>query len=119
MEAVGSPGRPVDRRVPERLVGKTPRRNLPRAWRMIAIDTNLLVYAHRASSAHHQTALATLQPVIEGTAPWALPWPCVHEFISICTHPGIYRPASRMAEALGFLDSLFGSPRLQLLSESP
>ena len=56
---------------------------------MIAVDTNLLVFAHRGNSAHHEAALAELQPVIEGTSAWALPWPCVHEFISIATHPGI------------------------------
>lgn len=52
-------------------------------------------------------------------APWAVPWPCLHEFIGIATHPGIYKPASKLSEALGFLDSLFASPQLHLLAESP
>jgi toxin-antitoxin system PIN domain toxin len=86
---------------------------------VIAIDTNLLIYAHRGAAPDHQVALDILQPVFEGTSPWALPWPCVHEFISIVTHPGIFKPASTLAEALGFLDSLFASPQLHLLSESP
>jgi hypothetical protein len=46
-------------------------------------------------------------------------WPCIHEVISISTHLAIYRPASNLAEAMGFLDSLFASPQLQLLAESP
>src|SRR5207247_4861204 len=82
---------------------------------MIAIDPNLLVFAHRGNSAHHETALAALQPLVEGTSAWALPWPCVHEFINISTNPGIYKPASKLAEALVFLESLFGSPQLHLL----
>ena len=86
---------------------------------MIAIDTNLLVYAHRGNAPLHQATLAVLQPVFEGTVPWALPWPCVHEFIGISTHPGIYKPASTLSEALGFLERLFGSPQLHLLAESP
>ena len=86
---------------------------------MIAIDTNLLVFAHRGNAPHHQAALAALQPVLEGPSAWALPWPCVHEFISVVTHPRIYKPASTLPEALGFLELLFGSPSLHLLAESP
>ena len=86
---------------------------------MIAIDTNLLIFVHRGNSAQHKTALSALLPVIEGTSAWALPWPCVHEFISISTNPRIYKPASKLAESLIFLESLFGSPQLHLLSESP
>ena len=77
---------------------------------MIAIDTHLLVFAHRGNAPLHEAALAALRPVLEGTSAWALPWPCVHEFISISTHPGIYQPASTLSEALGFLEQLFGSP---------
>lgn len=53
------------------------------------------------------------------SAPWAVPWPCVHEFISVATHPGIYKPASTLSEALGFLDALLASRQLLLLGESP
>ena len=86
---------------------------------MIAVDTNLLVFAHRGDAGLHLEALAALQPVVEGTSAWAIPWPCVHEFIGITTHPRIYRPASTLREALGFLGSLLDSPQLQLLSEGP
>ena len=85
---------------------------------MIAIDTNLLVYAYREDSQFHQVATENLRPIIEGSATWALPWPCVHEFIGIVTHPGIYKPASTLAEAFGFVDSLLASPQLHLLAES-
>ena len=85
---------------------------------MIAIDTNLLVFAHRGNAPCHQATLAVLQPIFEGTAAWALPWPCVHEFISVATNPRIYKPASALPEALGFLEGLFGSPQLHRLSES-
>ena len=86
---------------------------------MIAVDTNLLIFAHRGNAPDHQAALDVLEPLFEGTSAWALPWPCIHEFISIATNPGIYKPASTLSEALGFLDSLFGSPQLHLLAESP
>ena len=84
---------------------------------MIAIDTNLLVYAYRKDSPFHQSAVDALRPVIEGSAPWALPWPCIHEFIGVVTAK-IYKPASPLPQALAFLESMFGSPQLHLLSES-
>lgn len=86
---------------------------------MIAINTNLLVFAHRGDAPNHAAALGALRPLLEGSSPWALPWPCLHEFISISTHPGIYKPASTLPEALGFLEILLGSPQLHLLAESP
>ena len=86
---------------------------------MTGADTNLLIYAHREDSEFHAIAKELVNSLRHRYAPWAVPWPCIHEFIAIATHPGIYRPASTLAEALGFLDSLFASPQLHLLSESP
>ena len=85
---------------------------------MIAADTNLMVYAHREDSEFHAPAKESLESLRAQPAAWAIPWPCVHEFIAIATHPGIYRPASTLAEALGFLEALLASPQLQLLAES-
>lgn len=85
---------------------------------MIALDTNLLVYAHREDSEFHAAAKEQVDSLRHQPAPWAVPWPCVHEFIAIVTHSGIYKPASTLTEALGFLDALFASPQLHLLSES-
>lgn len=86
---------------------------------MIAVDTNLLVFAHRSDASDHQAAFSAVQPLVEGRAPWAVPWPCIHEFIGIATHPAIYKPASTLTEALAFIESVMASPSLQLLSESP
>ena len=62
---------------------------------MIAVDTNILVYSHRRDSEFHPAAAAKVRELAEGRAPWALPWPCLHEFFSIVTHPRIYDPPSR------------------------
>lgn len=86
---------------------------------MIAVDTNLLVYAHREDSPFHLAAKEVVESLRHRPAPWAIPWPCIHEFIGVTTHPGIYRPASTLAEALGFVDALLASPQLHLLAESP
>jgi len=86
---------------------------------MIAVDTNLLVYAYREDSEFHTTATEHLRPVIEGSPPWALPWPCVNEFIGVVTSGKVYKPASPLPNVMAFLESLFGSPQLHLRSESP
>jgi uncharacterized protein len=86
---------------------------------VIAVDTNLLVYAHREDSDFHQAAKGSVESLRHQPAPWAIPWPCIHEFIGIATHPGIYKPASALSDAFGFVDSLLASPNLDLLAESP
>ena len=52
---------------------------------MIAVDTNLLVYAHREDSPWHDAALAKITEFAEGKSPWSIPWPCIHEFLAIVT----------------------------------
>ena len=86
---------------------------------MIAVDTDLLVYAHREDSEFDSAAKESVDSLRHQPAPWAIPWPCIHEFIGIVTHPGIYKPASTLSEAFGFVDSLFAAPQLHLLAESP
>src|SRR5437762_7232089 len=84
---------------------------------MTGADTNLLIYAHREDSEFHAIAKELVNSLRHRSAPWAIPWPCIHEFIAIATHPRIFRPPSTLAEALGFLDALFASPQLNLLAE--
>jgi toxin-antitoxin system PIN domain toxin len=85
---------------------------------LIAVDTNILVYAHREDSPFHAVAIERLTELAEGPATWAIPWPCLHEFLSIVTHPRIYVPPSPLARALEQVDAWLGSPTLALLAES-
>ncbi len=85
---------------------------------MIAVDTNILVYAHRGDSAFHASALQRVRELAEGAAAWAIPWPCVHEFFAIVTHPRIYAPPTPSPKALHQLDVWLESPSLVLLAET-
>lgn len=85
---------------------------------MIAVDTNILVHAHRADSPFHAQADECITGLAEGRTSWAIPWPCIHEFFSIITHPRIYNPPSPIESAIDQLDAWFESPALVLLSES-
>lgn len=85
---------------------------------MIAVDTNVLVYAHREDNPFHPTASERLRELAEGQTSWAIPWPCLHEFFAIVTHPRIYDPATPLAKALDQIDAWLESPTLALLGES-
>ena len=84
---------------------------------MVAVDTNLLVYAHRADSPWHERADAVLAELAEGAGSWAIPWPCVLEFLAVVTHPRIYDPPTPLTDALTQVDYWMESPTLVLLHE--
>jgi hypothetical protein len=84
---------------------------------VIAVDTNILVYAHRRDSPFYEPAAAAIRGLAESPAAWAIPWPCVHEFYSTATHARIYAPPSSTAEAIAQVEAWFGSPSLVLLQE--
>jgi toxin-antitoxin system PIN domain toxin len=86
---------------------------------MIAVDTNLLVYAHREDSPWHEKALARVTELAESGSPWAIPWPCVHEFLAIVTHPKIYDPPSPLATALAAMEAWQTSRSLRFIGEGP
>jgi uncharacterized protein len=85
---------------------------------VIAVDTNLLVYAHREDAEFHDLAQERIAELAEGSSAWAIPWPCLHEFYAIVTHPRIYAPPSAPAKAIDQIEAWLESPSLSLLSES-
>jgi toxin-antitoxin system PIN domain toxin len=85
---------------------------------VIAVDTNLLVYAHREDAPWHDAAYARIGELAEARTPWAIPWPCLHEFLAIVTHPRIYAPPTPLAIAVEQLEAWLESPSLVLLAES-
>lgn len=85
---------------------------------MIAVDTNILVYAHRRDSPFHEAARKVVATLAEGRAAWALPWPSLHEFVAIVTHPRIYRKPTPLPRALDQVDAWLESPSVSLLAES-
>jgi toxin-antitoxin system PIN domain toxin len=84
-----------------------------------AIDTNVLVFAEITSSPQHVRAREVLRELVEGATAWALPWPCVYEFLRVVTHPRVYHPPVPTDLALRDLRAVLGSPSLLLLSETP
>jgi toxin-antitoxin system PIN domain toxin len=85
---------------------------------MIAVDTNVLVYAHREDSEWHGPAYACIENMAGSRAPWAVPWPCVHEFLAIVTHPAIYVPPTPAEAALDQVAAWLETGNLVLLAET-
>jgi len=84
---------------------------------MIAVDTNILIYGHRGDLPHHRAAAEAIRRLAEGSAPWGIPWPCVHEFLSVATNPRIFLAPSPPAVAIRQVEIWMESPTLRLLSE--
>ncbi|MGQ0732077.1 MAG: type II toxin-antitoxin system VapC family toxin [Acidobacteriota bacterium] len=84
---------------------------------MIGVDTNILVYAHREDADWHLPAERAVRGLAEGSSGWAIPWPCIHEFLAIVTHPRIFRTPTPIPAALDQLDAWFESPSLARLAE--
>ena len=86
---------------------------------MIAVDTNLLVYAHRRESRHHGAAASLMRGLAEGDDSWAIPWPCCYEFLSVVTNPRIWRGGATSPEqSWRQLAAWTASPSVLLIGET-
>jgi uncharacterized protein len=86
---------------------------------VIAIDSNLLIYSHREDSKFHAESKELVDALRHQSAPWSIPWPCIHEFIGIVTHASIYQPPTPLNQALATVAAWLAAGNLHLLSESP
>ncbi len=85
---------------------------------MRAIDTNVLVFAEIKNSPQHDQARDILREFSEGPIAWAIPWPCVYEFLRVVTHPRVYHPPVPCDVALSDIRAVLASPSLVTLSET-
>lgn len=83
---------------------------------MIAVDTNVLVYAHREELPQHAVAKARLTELAEGNALWAIPVFCLGELVRVLTHPRLFDPPYTVDEACRAVERLLESPSLRVLT---
>jgi hypothetical protein len=84
---------------------------------MIALDTNVLIALHRRDSPGHAAARAAVATADAAGAVWAIPWPCVHEFFGIATHPRIFANPSSLDEVFSAIDAWRLRPTTRFLAE--
>ncbi len=82
---------------------------------MIALDTNLLVYAHRVRVREHRGARAAVEALASSPAQWGLPWPVAHEFVRVVT--GRRDDSTPLAAALGSIERLLATAGCVALAE--
>jgi toxin-antitoxin system PIN domain toxin len=76
---------------------------------VIAVDTNLLVYAHRPEMPFHERARQVLTEAVAASEPVGVPWPCAHEFLAPVSNPRIFRDPTPMDVALDAVRRLLTS----------
>jgi len=82
---------------------------------MIAVDTNILLYADREETPQHRAALQALRRLAEGHEAWAIPIQCVGEFLRVVSHDRVFHPPTPVEEAFASIESLLASPAARLL----
>jgi toxin-antitoxin system PIN domain toxin len=82
---------------------------------VIAVDTNILVFADREESPLHTAALGAVRQLAEGDEAWAVPVFCVGEFLRVVSHDRLFDPPTPVIDAVESVDSLLSSPSARLL----
>lgn len=85
---------------------------------MIAVDTNILIHAHRHDSPHNELAHRSISGLAESGSSWGIPWPCVHEFLAVVTNARAFGTPTPPDIAADQIDTWLASPALVLLAET-
>ena len=87
---------------------------------MIAVDTNILVYAFNEDAPRHRSAVGAVRALAEGDAAWAIPVFVMGEFMRVVSNPrGPLRHPSSSRDALRAVDGLLASPSARALMPGP
>jgi hypothetical protein len=84
---------------------------------VIAVDTNLLVYAHRPECPSHEAAFECLSSLASGPQLWGIVLHCLVEFTAVVTNPKIWRAPSSVDDVMDQVSAWFEAPRLHVLTE--
>lgn len=82
---------------------------------MIAVDTNILVNAHRAELVFHEQIYNCLRALAEGAAPWGIPVSFLHGFWEVVWNPQIFNPAKSVKQSIDQIDTWRASPQAHVL----
>jgi toxin-antitoxin system PIN domain toxin len=83
-----------------------------------AIDTNILVYAHRADSPWHESAKAFVETALTSDEKHGIPYHCIVEFFGIVTNARIFKNPTAPETAIKQCRHLIAAPAVQILTES-
>lgn len=84
---------------------------------MIAVDTNILVYAHRPEYGQHAAARARLAELGGGRDWWGIPLHCLVEFSGIVSNPKVFGTPSSADEIADQVAAWLESPSSTVFGE--
>lgn len=83
---------------------------------MLAVDTNILVYAADEDSPFHAVCHRWLEAQCARPEVWYSTWGILYEFLRVTTHPRVMRRPWTVTEAWGFIEVLLGAPGFEILA---
>lgn len=86
---------------------------------MMAVDTNILVYAHRPEFPFHQQARTLLADLAGRPSPWAIALHCLVEFAGVVSHPRRFLQPSTPQQITDQIAAWRECPSLWLLEDGP
>jgi uncharacterized protein len=84
---------------------------------VIALDTNILVYAHRPECPSHGRAFSSIETLAASTTRWGVPLHCLVEFAAVVTNMRIWRVPSTPTHVRQQVEAWLECPRMQVLAE--
>jgi toxin-antitoxin system PIN domain toxin len=84
---------------------------------VIALDTNILVYAHRPDCPFHAEARDVVRRLATGAEPWGVPLHALVEFLAVVTNTRIWKQPSPLRVAFDQIAAWRESPQLRVLTE--
>lgn len=85
---------------------------------MIAIDTNILVHAHRADASLHDKAKKVVKALAEAPTPWAICYHSLIEFYAVATRSGHWQAPSTPEQVANQIQAWRESPSLRILLDN-
>jgi toxin-antitoxin system PIN domain toxin len=82
---------------------------------VLAVDTNVLVYAADQDSPHHAPCRSWLERQRARPDAWYVTWGVLYEFLRVTTHPRVMRRPWSARGAWTFVSRLLASPGLGVL----
>jgi toxin-antitoxin system PIN domain toxin len=79
-------------------------------------DVNVLVYAHREDTPHHEGCRRWIENLLNGDEAYGASELVLSGFLRIVTHPKVFTRPSSVAEALAFAEQLRAQPNCVLVS---
>jgi toxin-antitoxin system PIN domain toxin len=86
---------------------------------VISLDVNVLLYAHRQESAHHDRAAAIVRAAAVSTEPLGLSDVALLAVVRIATNPRLYALPSSHDQVFGFVEALRARDNATIIAPGP